>query len=278
MTASSLPRASLRAAAFGASPEAHPLASPATAEEHWLRAVSLGGQGRYAAAQADLELAARGRPGLARLSLIHSTGASFLRQLGWRQRAARLDGRALSLAVGARAGIAPGEPGDSGWVGHCDALTGLAADALGQGRLALGHRLLGRCYDELLAPEPGGQLWRLRIRWNWVAAELALVSADPATARGYAETAASQAADCPSVRHQVKSALIGAAVAAASGDQERALADVTLVSAACAKHGLLPLGWAAAMLEAGLRPGAVAAQAVDVRARIIRRRGGLLRL
>jgi hypothetical protein len=41
---------------------------------------------------------------------------------------------------------------------------------------------------------------------------------------------------------------------------------------------LLPLSWAAAMLAAGLRPGAAAAQAVDARTRAVRRRGGLLNL
>ena len=66
--------------------------------ELWLRAVVAGGQGRYGSALADLAGgASRGRVGPL-VSLAHSTRASFLRQLGWHDRARAWDGRASALA------------------------------------------------------------------------------------------------------------------------------------------------------------------------------------
>ncbi|MDZ4236367.1 MAG: hypothetical protein U1C73_22030, partial [Dietzia sp.] len=113
--------------AFGGNPGVWPLPPAMTSHDLWLRAVAAGGQGRYASALTDLNtlrrLAARGPD----VSLALSTRASFLRQLGWHDRARSLDGQALALADGAATPAA-------------DALIGLAADALGVGRFAASER------------------------------------------------------------------------------------------------------------------------------------------
>ncbi|TFV55279.1 hypothetical protein E4P42_23255, partial [Mycobacterium sp. PS03-16] len=71
-------RAVLSDAAFGARPERWPLPTATDPHDRWLRAVAAGGQGRYAAALADLAHLS----GTAAASAAMSTRASFLRQLG----------------------------------------------------------------------------------------------------------------------------------------------------------------------------------------------------
>ncbi len=85
---------SLRAAAFGDVPAHVPPWTASAPEEHWLRAVALGGQGRYSAARAELALVRRSASRGVWASLAESTEASFLRQLGWHRAAAVHDGRA----------------------------------------------------------------------------------------------------------------------------------------------------------------------------------------
>lgn len=209
------------AAAFGTRPGRADLPPARTDHDRWLRAVALGGQGRYAAARAELQhLRAAADPDLR--SQASSTYGSLLRQLGWHRLATRYDGRAAALAVG---------PGAA-----CDALTGLAADALGAGRLALSQRLLERV-------EPDD--WRTEIRRDWVRAELQLARGNAGAALDCAERA--QSRKCPSLRHRIKSALLVAAARTAAGatdapDRARA------VLADASANQLIPLRWAAAML------------------------------
>lgn len=113
-------------AAFGASPATWPLPCASTPQDAWLRAIALGGAGRYAAAHAELSAIPASRPGgLASLAL--STRASLLRQLAWHTHARGFDGRALSLA---------GSDAEA----RSDALVGLAADALGLARFPQGKQ------------------------------------------------------------------------------------------------------------------------------------------
>ncbi|MGA9614028.1 MAG: hypothetical protein WBS15_21340, partial [Mycobacterium sp.] len=112
----------LAAAAFGDQPGRWPLPSAASPRQRWLRAVAAGGQGRYGSARSDLATLLRAASAGRLASLAGSAQASFLRQLGWHELAGGWDGRALALA-----GDDPEAAGD--------ALTGLAADALGVGRL-----------------------------------------------------------------------------------------------------------------------------------------------
>ena len=250
---------SLVAAAFGAHPGSAPLPPASTPLESWLRAVALGGQGYYARARAELRNATPGSDTLA--SLLSSTAASFVRQLGGHRRAAELDGRALVLAGGDGTGPAA----------RADALTGLAADALGVGRLRLSARLLDRCAHEL-GDDP--QRWRENLRLDWVSTELALASGDGAAALAGAREADARAVDCPSERHRVKSRLLLAAALCVNGETAESLVVAREVADRCAEHGLLPLRWAAAMLCDGIAPAGRHADVAAECAAELARRGG----
>ena len=139
----------------------------------------------------------------------------------------------------------------------CDALTGLAADALGTGRVELAVRLLGRSRRLL---DDGRDRRRLWVRWLWVSAETALARGDAVSAVSAAEAALVAAEEGPSVRHRVKSRLLVAAAALAVGDVNRAGGSAEAVAVESAENDLLPLRWACAMLRAGL-PGADSAEA-----------------
>jgi hypothetical protein len=185
-----------------------------------LAAVVLGGQGRYAAAAAVLGELIRG--GGLFGSLAASTLASHRRQLGGHAAARRLDAVALGLVAGLegrgglerRGGVeerGEGERGreEGGGGGDpdgvdvagalADALLGLAADAVGAGRVGEARRLHGRV-------EPHG--WRSRVRHQWVAAEIELAGGHAERAVGPAERAAALAREAGSVRHVLKSDLV----------------------------------------------------------------------
>ena len=178
----------LTAVAFGNQPGRWPLPSAHTPRQLWLRAVGAGGQGRYASARDDLTALLRSAPAGALASLAHSTQASFLRQLGWHQPARGWDGRAIALA-GADSEAA------------ADALIGLAADALGVGRLAASATLLSRA--EPLVDD--AQQRRLSVRRAWVSAELAMAAGDGAAAVRNAELGVELAATTVdgSARHEL---------------------------------------------------------------------------
>ena len=249
-------------AAFGDDPGCWPLPAAGSAEELWLRAVVAGGQGRYASAYTDLARVRRAH-GVGRLaSLAHSTQASFLRQLGWHDRARGWDGRALAVA---------GE--DLEALG--DALIGLAADALGVGRFAASAAALRRAQG-LLDEGPA----RLAVRLAWVSAELAMATGDGAAAVGHAERAVELAAALGSTRHSVKSDVVLAAALCSDGrlDRSRNVADAALDTTQ--RLGFVPLNWALACLLGDIGSGNhSAAQVVGIRdesADTVRRRGGVL--
>ncbi|WP_330183288.1 hypothetical protein OHB26_06325 [Nocardia sp. NBC_01503] len=300
--------------AFGATPGRAATGLPAarTATESWLRAVSLSGIGHYAAARVELRHARVSATDPVLRSLTHSLEGSLLRQLGWHARAAVADGRAAALVLPATpaSGRAAGIPEvtrittDSNIAraeAVCDALTGLAADALGTARPELAARLLNRCRNHLeqhLAdPET---VWRQRIRLHWVSAETALcapgaglifapepngpvpgaavtssTATDPALA--HAETALALAENSPSKRHLVKSRLLVAAASAAHGDLDRSRALAAEVAAETAEFELLPLRWACAMLRSGIDPESGGAAEAFECERLLACRGGRLR-
>ena len=249
-------------AAFGDDPGRWPLPAAGSFEELWLRAVAAGGQGRYASAFADLARVRRTHRVGRLASLAHSTHASFLRQLGWHDRARGWDGRALAVA---------GKDPEA----RADALVGLAADALGVGRFAAAAAAL-RSVEGLLDGGPA----RLPVRQAWVSAELAMVTGDGPAAVAHAERAVELAAAFGSVRHAVKSEVVLAAALSSDGslDRSRAVADAALQTTA--HLGLLPLSWALACLLEGIGSGNLSAdQVVEIRddcAGAVRRRGGVL--
>ncbi|WP_194817446.1 hypothetical protein [Nocardia sp. XZ_19_385] len=261
----------LASAAFGATPgrAAAELPTASGGLDSWHRAVALGGQGHYAAARAELRrLRTRTTDPVLR-SLATSTEGSLLRQLGWHAEASAFDGRAAALALP----LDPRTPGRTAAV--CDALTGLAADALGTGRLALSERLLRRG-EVALDAEPSAVHWRARIRWHWVSAETALALGAGRHARQHAEIGLELAEACPSVRHQVKSRLLFAAASMAAGDLDLARTQADIVAAQCRENALVPLRWACAMLRTGLFDTAASAEA-QACSDVISRRGGHFR-
>lgn len=328
--------------AFGAQPprSAAELPEPGSAVEIWWQAVALGGTGHYAAARAALCRLRANTTDPVLLSLAASTEGSLRRQLGGHARAAHDDGRAAALVLprlprDAGSGDRPDpahhhsadllgtgtrplspEPFDTEPTDYyrtpdpldaaADALIGLAADALGTGRLALATRLLDRCsallgieYPPLPAIErPAGadhgtvqkparaavDRSRAFVRLHWVRAETALAGGRSAEALTAAETALAAAERGPSIRHRVKSRLLVAAAAGVTGDTGRAAELAALVDAQCHESGLLPLRWACAMLRTGLpapgaRPGATHAAVADAAAcrALIAARGGRFR-
>jgi hypothetical protein len=253
----------LARAAFGDDPGRWPLPAPQTPHQTWHRAVVAGGQGRYASAFAELDALGRRASGVDPLaSLAFSTRASFLRQLGWHVGARSWDGRALALA-------------GSDTEAAADALTGLAADALGTGRFAVSHRLLERVRDVLGDAPPG----RLSVRLGWVSAELAMFTGDGVAAVGHAERAIGLAESTGSVRHAVKSNVVLAAALCSAGDlaASRRVADAAL--AATERLGLVPLSWALACLLADVGSAAHPQDRIitirDESVNTVRRRGGV---
>jgi len=244
----------------------------------WAAGVALGGLGRYAAAAAVLEPLSRspeaGPVGRARAVLAR---ASHLRQLGGHAAAAVLDGRALRTlvtgtgtvtgtgqgtseyrapattadALGAAAAAGGGLPdrwGAGARAAVADALTGLAADALGRFDARTAGRLLDRA-----DPWCGGPGHRTRVRYEWVLAETALVVGRPAVAVAAAGRALSGARLLGSPRHVLKSRLVRAVAAGVAGEDPVAvLAELDDVAADAWGAGLLPLHRPALLAAADL--------------------------
>jgi hypothetical protein len=239
----------LRRAAFGDRPDAH-VGGTAPGRDRWLAAVVLGGQGRYAAAAALLgELLRHPDPVLA--SLAASTLGSHRRQVGGHAVARRLDAAAL-----AGLGAARGWDGDRDGVdllgARSDALLGLAADALGTGRLSTARRLIATA-DGL-----GDVGWRGQVRLRWVRAEVELAAGRPDAALPHAEAALRRARAAGAARHLAKSEMVLSATLATCGGvterlRARHLAEDVVDRAM--EYGLLPLVWPSSLLLADLDPG-----------------------
>ncbi|MGW0181619.1 hypothetical protein [Nocardia sp. NPDC003345] len=289
--------AALAEAAFGAGGggSAAELPEPVDGLELWWRAVALGGAGYYAAARQTLRRLRVATTDPVLLSLAASTTGSLRRQLGGHAEAAHDDGRAAALVL---PGLSPAPgvlpvrtsvPATADRYGDrpdrvdaaADALTGLAADALGTGRTELADRLLDRCAHLLgtAAPAPSTDRPRARVRLYWVRAETELAAGRASAALPAAEAALELAMRGPSVRHQVKSRLLVAAAAGAAGDLTRAAALAAEVDAQCARSGLVPLRWACAMLRTGLPGNGRDTAAADAAAchALIAQRGGRFR-
>lgn len=274
IVASDLISSTLIGAAFGDDPGRWPLPSAQSSSQMWLRAVAAAGQGRYGSAQADLAVLRREKRTGPLVSLACSTQASFLRQLGHHRLARGWDGRALALAEGA---------GDSalGVAAGIDALIGLAADALGIGRLAASARLLERAHELIEANDAGvGVPPRSAIRLAWVSAELAMAAGEGAIATRHAEHGVELAEQASPrlCRHRIKSDVVLAAALCSAGSlsRSRVIADEALNDTL--EHGLVPLRWALTCLLVEIGSTAHQPQVLmEIRAEcaaIITRRGG----
>jgi hypothetical protein len=213
-------------------------------QERWLRAVALGGRGRYAAAAALLAalLADPATPaGVAAHAGV--TLASHRRQQGGHAAARALDGMALRRALAA--GPAPPDAdGTDPGAARVDALTGLAADALGLGDPPAADRLL------CAAAAVGHPAWRPRVRAGWVRAELALFTGCARAAVAPAEAALAEADAAGAERHVLKSRLVLAVARASADPNGAALTELDAVGDSAAAAGLLPLVWPARLAAA----------------------------
>lgn len=276
------PHPGLYDAAWGLGPGCWPLPRALEPIDRWHRAVALGGQGRYSAASAELDAADRApRLSAPVRSLLASTRASWARQMGRHVAAARYDGAAIAFVGFATPPLGRETPDASDpdalvAQARCDALTGLAADALGIARFGTAETLLARCAEELARDGRAEQLWRQRLRLSWVRSELAMISGDGPSALRYAFDARELATETVSLRHAVKTELIVAAALCSVGDVDRSLDAVRGVLDACSEHGLVPLRWAAAMLWNGLGETETSPSIIAECVAVLARRGGLL--
>ena len=168
------------------------------AHARWLYGVALGALGRYGTALEVLTAGDLAEPRFA--SLAASTAASIYRQLGRHTDAEELDLRALAVLRQA----------DGAADAVFDARLGLAADAVGLHRGTDARRLLRDAAAALPADS-----WRARVRFDWVATEVALLDGDPAGAVDTARRAVSQSEAAQAPRHVAKSLLfLGASLIA----------------------------------------------------------------
>jgi hypothetical protein len=224
----------LAAAAFGDRPDLPVTRVPDDPRERWLAAVVLGAQGWYARAAALLDdLVTHPDPGTAALAC--AALASHRRQLGGHAAARVLDAAGHARLAG-RDDLAEA---------RSDVLLGLAADAVGAGRLGEARRLVAR------APEVE---WRPAVRRGWVSAEIELSAGRAAAAVAHAGPAAELAAKSGSVRHRIKSRLVLGAALAASGDRTAAANTVRPALDDARDLGLLSLVWPGALIMADLTP------------------------
>ena len=214
----------------------------------WTRAVLLGGQGRYAAAETLLRRLRAG-PGVPVALRAHAavSRASHLRQVGAHGRATVFDAAAAHLARVPAGDRAP-EPGsDRDGTGPAaalgDALAGLAADAIGRRDAPTAERMLHRAasWCGVRGDEPPAS--RTAVRWLWVRAETSLLTGDADGAVRASATARRLAVLLGSPRHVLKSRLVHAVARAVAGDPDPGELDAVAVEADAA--GLLPLRWAA---------------------------------
>jgi hypothetical protein len=247
----------LRAAAFGDRPgtSVFAMAADRTADprDRWLAAVTLGGQGRYAAAAAALRDLLTGPDDLF-ATLAATTIASHLRQLGGHTEARRHDATALLRLAAATATATEGPPDPDG-IDHrgalVDALLGLAADAVGRGRPTEAARL--HTAARTAAGERPPPAWRVTVRIEWVATEVALATDQASDATPHAERALAVARAAGAVRHTVKSTMmLGAALTAGGTPDGRMRATGLLKDALAAslKWGMFSLAWPSALLLA----------------------------
>lgn len=153
----------------------------------WWAAVELGAAGRYGEAWAVLEPMAAGAGRGA--SLASSTLGSHHRQLGRHGVGREWDERALQLADDEESVV--------------EACLGLAADAVGLLDLEAARTWLA----EARRAQGDDALWRIRVRADWVAAEVALLAGDLTGARAPARRALERAEAAGSDRHVAKSLL-----------------------------------------------------------------------
>ena len=204
---------------FGAAIAALPKDSTSEHAE-WVRAYVAASMGELSGALAlavPLAESARGRSVRVAASI---TAASVLRQQGKHAAAERWDRRAFESARSDTE--------------RSHALTGLAADAIGRGRVVPCERRLARA--ELLQVDE----WRAQVRLDWVRVEAALTGGRPADGLAAGRRAISRSRAAGARRHLAKSQLFYGVALADAGYPDaarRALAASVRGARACgARH------------------------------------------
>jgi hypothetical protein len=229
----------------------------------WYAAVALGASGRYLPAWIALDhVGDTSAPQPVPSSLVHSLRGSHLRQVGAVEKAAEEDMQALDLVVQLTDEHVVVTPMSLAAV--IDARLGVAADGIAAGvadeatrQLHLVEDLItsaGNALDDTVDSADGFfGLWRLRTRFAWVSAELALLVGETELARSHAERACVESAAMSS-RHRMKSEAIRAAVAVAQGDHQEASAAVHAVWPIASRRGWLSLVWPLALIGLAADP------------------------
>ena len=222
----------------------------------WLLGVTLGASGRLGSALAVLEplAAQRGTDIPERrlfAALASATVASLKRQLGLPAEAAAADEAGLMLTDGV---------GEAAF----DCVLGLAADAVGLGDAGTAQQR----WNEAAALTTGrDDWWRQKVRLAWVAAELALLQGDPATATAYAQQAVAGAEASGAPRHVAKGLLFLGVAQVQDGQLAEAEHTLRRASTLAESLGTLPLLWPArALLGALLEQSAPAEAATSLSA------------
>ncbi len=212
--------------------------------EAWCQGVALGAAGRYAAARCVLEPLTRGEAAHANpvsASLAASTLASHRRQIGGHADGYHADASALRLLAPAA------EPDTDG--ARADALVGLAADAIGSGRLGRCDELLRYVHDNVPL-----SAWRSRIRYGWVRTEWLLACDRAGDALVVAEETHEYACSAPSGRHAIKSAMQLAVCSSMQKTEGGLLRGARLAEEALRAsldRGIVSLVWPIALLLSG---------------------------
>ena len=217
----------------------------------WARAVVLGGQGRYAAAETLLR-ALRTGPGVPDGLRAHAavTRASHLRQVGAHGPAAAFDAAAARLARPLVRRPVTDVAGTGAAAALGDALAGLAADAIGRWDAGTAERMLHRAAPWCGVaghPDPP-PVSRTAVRWFWVRAETSLLAVTPRARCGPPRRPNALADGLGSPRHVLKSRLVRAVARAVAGQGVAGELDAVATDAGVA--GLLPLQWAALLAAA----------------------------
>ena len=208
---------------------AHDLESEAAAAG-WLLGVCHATAGRYGTGLDVLDplVAGHDTPESRVLSALASaTVARVHRQLGRHSVAQGYDERALAGSEG---------QGEAGF----DAVLGLAADAVGLGDA---DTAAGRLAEAVTLTGDRVDWWRQRVRLDWVAAEIALMTGHPdeAAVRAGAAVDLAERSDAP--RHVAKGLLFLGIARLESGQQPEATAALRRAGLLAERLGTLPLQW-----------------------------------
>lgn len=206
-----------------------PQQSANAAREVLNQAIAAAGVGRYATAMAAVEhiRATDLEPSVDALI------ASCFRQLGAHDLASRHDATGLASTR-----VDP--------VGRADCATGWAADAIGTeppgpDQLELVTHRLEKAAAATEAATGSGEIWRLRVRLNWVRAEAELLATNPHEAQVYADRAVVSSLLHGTQRHLAKSLLVQGVARLAEGNVGPGIAALERAAALADFGGLHPL-------------------------------------